>query len=173
MRLADLCITNESFEVTIPIDGERIDFIWDPRCSVCLRKSPDVTAHTAVKCPLVGTMNKVRAAAGLVPLTLVVHDKWVRSDESRPYDVAAEVKKVSARVDDHDKRIGKLETGSGSKVQGNGKRKEAPTAAQGGTAKKAKKSKGKAAKQAPGGKAKAEGSGKAQAQAKGKGKAKA
>ncbi|EIN04324.1 hypothetical protein PUNSTDRAFT_138718 [Punctularia strigosozonata HHB-11173 SS5] len=102
--------------VTAHSDFERmgVNFKWAPHCAFCMSR-PD---HMHTDCPFIGTINKVRAKAGFIPLKMV-NGAFSRVDKEAEMDVEGEVKGMKERMEKMDARINSL----AAEVKALGKRK--------------------------------------------------
>lgn len=107
----------------LDIGDAKVELKYVPRCHLCGRGSLYNESHDAVQCPLLGTMNKVRAQQGLVPLT-IKDGAVLRVDREVSIDAAKEIKKLRERVVALEDAVKKLSDVKGDKQKdAKGKRK--------------------------------------------------
>ena len=92
------------------------EFKWNPVCAFCFRGGSLDSPHTAEQCPLAGSINKVRAHAGYIPMERR-GGEWVRVDTMVEMDVVKEVKELKAKVADLRKELDALKGQKGSKAK--------------------------------------------------------
>ena len=104
--------------------------VFAPQCALCLERPKNGQFHDHVQCPLVGTLNKIRAQGELKPLTFGLGGMLGRSDEKVDLDVSKEVRLLKETVKSLADRLGKLEKtpqvpAAGNQASsGGGKRKQ-------------------------------------------------
>jgi hypothetical protein len=158
------------------LDGKGVEFSDGLRCSWCLRGAPFEKDHSHESCPLLSTMNKIRAKAGYPDIRAGSADRFSRVDVKKAADPSAALEKVEERLKKVESRLTTVEQTlkhGPSKAEGSKKRK-ASDSPQGGSAKK-KQNKGKGKGDAAPSNNKPSGSspkGKGGGKGKGKGKAK-
>ena len=104
--------------------------MFAPQYALCLERPKSSQFHDHVQCPLVGTLNKIRAQGEIKPLTFELGGMLVRSDEKVDLDVSKEVRMLKETVKSLADRLKKLEKTSQVPAAGNqassggGKRKQ-------------------------------------------------
>ncbi|KAF9455793.1 hypothetical protein BDZ94DRAFT_1277272 [Collybia nuda] len=98
---------------------------WSPRCSLCWQGFPQVEPHLHTKCPLLVTMNKVRAREGVMPIK-VKDGKLVFQDTPVAIDVGKEIKKLTDTVGKINLRVKTLEGKAKGEKRKGGEQKAGP-----------------------------------------------
>jgi hypothetical protein len=141
---------------------------WAPQCAFCLERPAGGVSHTHTQCPLIGTLNKIRAQASIKPLSFN-QGVLVRLDDKVDLDLPKEVRTLLDKVSSLLERMDKLEkaasTSGGPSNPGGGKKRKQDQGGNDGPAQKKGKQGGEGSGQGGGQKA-------GQGQGKGKGKGK-
>ncbi|KAH7902834.1 hypothetical protein BJ138DRAFT_1131582, partial [Hygrophoropsis aurantiaca] len=113
LRLDKLITASEPKDFDFEIGGDTLLAKYAPRCSACLKGAPFSVSHEHTQCPLLGTMNKIRSHAGVIPI--VVEDgRWQRTDSKIPLDLEKELTELKAVVLELKVEVDKLKSASTS-----------------------------------------------------------
>lgn len=140
---------NDTVELGDELTGEYVGtMVYAPQCALCLERPAGVPSHDHVQCPLLGTLNKLRAQGELQALTFSSTGALVRKDEKTDLDIPKEVRRMrdgyaglASEVAKLKELVATLVAKGSAPPQGQGKKRKPEEATQAGPS-NAKKGKG-------------------------------